>query len=266
MNSELDFLGYRVLRAQKKEDEFVLLNATPQKSNSFKDTLPLNQLNTVMYYKIASVDARYNESKTSEVIEVKRPDLIPPAPPRMDSVIVRDNKIYIQWIQSFSKDVKNYIIYKRGSTDTSKTWKQLITVRNIDTSFSDTDVQPGTTYYYCVQAIDEGNLKSIISDPMSVYLSKSPTALNGVKNLSSYVARQYKYIELSWQNSEEDAKEVWIYRTSPGEELSLAAVLPSSKKRYVDEDVKPSTIYKYSLKILYKDGRSSKMQRIEVSY
>ncbi|MBN8838108.1 MAG: fibronectin type III domain-containing protein [Sphingobacteriia bacterium] len=265
-NTEMDFLGYRVLRAQKKEDEFVILNATPQNITSFKDTLPMNQLNTVMYYKIAAVDARYNESAPTAYIEVKRPDLIPPAPPRMDSVKIRDNKIYIQWVKSFSKDVSGYIIYKKASTDTTKTWRQLISVKSQDTSYTDADVQPGATYYYSVQAVDEGNLKSAISDPKSVYIEKAATALKGVKNIAPYVARQYKYIELSWQNNEPEANQYWVYRSSPGEELALVKVLPANIKRYVDEDVKNGATYKYAIKVVYKNGKSSKMERVEVAY
>ena len=87
-----------------------------------------------------------------------------------------------------------------------------------------------------------------------------------MRNIVSYVSTLNKYIELSWQNSEQDAIEYWIYRSSAGEELSLFSVLPSTKKRYVDEDVKPSSSYKYAIKILYKDGRSSDMVRIEVNY
>ena len=266
INTEPDLLGYRILRAQRKEDEFVVLEASPQVKNLFKDTLPLDQLNAVMYYKIAAVDLRYNESKASEIIEVKRPDLIPPAPPRLDIVEERNKQLYIEWVKSFSQDVESYHIYKKASNDTSKTWNKIAVAKNTDTSFIDKDVIAGVTYYYTVEAVDYGTLLSPRTDPLSASVAKAEEVKKGVRNIVSYVSTLNKYIELSWQNSEQDAIEYWIYRSSAGEELSLFSVLPSTKKRYVDEDVKPSTVYKYAIKVLYKDGRSSDMVRIEVNY
>jgi len=265
-NTEPDLLGYRILRAQRKEDEFVILEAKPQVSNNFKDTLPTDQLNSVMYYRIAAVDLRYNESKASEIIEIRRPDHIPPAPPRLDIVEERNKQIYIEWIKSFSDDVESYNIYKMASSDTSKTWKKILVAKNTDTSFIDKDVIAGVTYYYTVEAVDYGALLSPRTDPLSTSVAKAEKIKKGVRNIVSYVSTLNKYIELSWQSNEEDAIEYWIYRSSAGQELSLVSVLPSSKKRFVDEDVKPSSSYKYAIKVLYKDGRSSKMERVEVVY
>jgi len=265
-NTEPDLLGYRILRAQRKEDEFVILEAKPQVSNNFKDTLPTDQLNSVMYYRIAAVDLRYNESKASEIIEIRRPDHIPPAPPRLDIVEERNKQIYIEWIKSFSDDVESYNIYKMASSDTSKTWKKILVAKNTDTSFIDKDVIAGDTYYYTVEAVDYGALLSPRTDPLSTSVAKAEKIKKGVRNIVSYVSTLNKYIELSWQSNEEDAIEYWIYRSSAGQELSLVSVLPSSKKRFVDEDVKPSSSYKYAIKVLYKDGRSSKMERVEVVY
>lgn len=265
-NKELDFLGYRILRAQKKEDEFVLLNATPQNMNLYNDTLPVDQLNTVMYYRLAAVDARYNESKQSEILEVRRPDFIPPAPPRMDLAKVVNDQVHIEWIKSFSKDVENYIIFKRIAADTTNTWTQIITAKNTDTAYLDADVKPGNTYYYSVQAIDMGKLKSQVSEPISVTLEKASTAFKGIKSIVPFVSRQYKYIELSWQNSEPDAETFWVYRTSPGQDLSLVKVIPAKTKKYVDEDVVAGTVYKYAIKVVYNNGRSSRMERVEVNY
>ena len=107
---------------------------------------------------------------------------------------------------------------------------------------------------------------SPLTETLSASVAKAEEVKKGVKNIVSYVSTLNKYIELSWQNNEEDANEYWIYRSSAGQELSLVSVLPSTKKRFVDEDVKPSSSYKYAIKVLYKDGRSSKMERIEVAY
>ncbi|MFC4233249.1 hypothetical protein ACFOW1_15210 [Parasediminibacterium paludis] len=265
-NTEPDLLGYRVLRVLKRDGEFAILNATPQGKNIFLDTLPLNQLNSAMFYKVVAVDQRYNESKASDIVAIKRPDIIPPAPPRLAVVVEKDKQMYLEWIKSFSKDVASYNIYKLISSDTSKTWNKIATAKNTDTAYIDKAVTAGNTYYYTVEAVDSSALLSPRSEPLSASIKKAEEIKKGVKNIVTYVSTLYKYIELSWQNTEEDAKEYWVYRSTSGEALSLISVLPASKKRYVDEDVKPSTEYKYAIKVLYKDGRSSKMERADVVY
>jgi hypothetical protein len=265
-NQESDLLGYRILKAQKKEDEFVLINASPQSVNLFNDSLPLDQLNTVMYYKIHAVDVRYNESQASAIIEVLRPDKIPPTPTHLEEVKLINKKVSINWVKSISKDVKTYNLYRRNSLDTTNSWQLIYSANSNDSIYLDEDINTGITYYYSIEVVDQGNLKSNISEVMSINIPKAEGVKKGIKNLASYVATQYKYVELSWQNNETEAKEFWIYRSSPGQELSLIRMQNANQKRFVDEDVNRSNTYTYAIKVLYNDGKSSLMEKIVVNY
>ena len=121
----------------KKDDEYVSLNATSENKNQFWDTRPLNQLNTLVYYKVTALDNRYKESGMSDLIELRSPDKIPPAPPRIERVVAKENQIQIDWIKSFSGDVDGYIISKQTSSDFSKNWKIISQLTNRDSTFLD---------------------------------------------------------------------------------------------------------------------------------
>jgi uncharacterized protein len=267
-NTEIDLLGYRVLRVLKKEDEYVSMNATPDINTIFHDTLPLNQLNTLVYYKVVALDNRYNESGMSDFVELRRPDKIAPAPPRIEKAEAKENAIKINWIPSFSSDVEYYLINRQSSADSLKQWKTIAQVSKNDTAYIDNDVKPNINYTYSIVALDFGKLKSVPSFTYSASIIKvvEPTRKT-IKNLNAFASRQYKYIELNWQLAEPEAEEVWIYKTIAGsDEIALMANLSTSKKKYIDEDITPNTKYAYYFKVVYKDGSASKMEKLEVEY
>ena len=79
-NDELDLFGYRVFRANSLHEEFSQITAESVYANCFTDTISLKTLTKKVYYKILAVDQRQNWSAFSEVLEVGRPDVVPPAP------------------------------------------------------------------------------------------------------------------------------------------------------------------------------------------
>ena len=80
-NAEADLYGYKVFRGYFKNQEFSQLTKLVLIPNSFKDTINMKALNSKVYYKIIALDNRYNESKFSEIIEIKKQDKIPPSSP-----------------------------------------------------------------------------------------------------------------------------------------------------------------------------------------
>ena len=269
-NIEPDFLGYRVFRSFNNGKVYAVLNGTPFAQTGFKDTLSLNQLNSNVYYRIAALDNRFNESGQSDSIHLNRPDTIAPAPASIKSVTVMDAKsIQINWHKSFSADVKNYLLFRKEGTDSSSTWKQLGELNNTDTSYTDKNIQPATDYAYKIQAVDFGNLKSNFSAPFTAKVAKTDTKNKAINNLNAYVSHDKQYIELNWGVSKiENVKEYLIYRTVNNNEqnVSLIATLPADKKIFDDSDVKLNSVYTYYIKAIYKAGGYSNLEKIEVIY
>jgi hypothetical protein len=265
-NKEADMLGYRVLRATSKTAEFVVLNAKPGGALTFLDTVPVKQLNESIFYKIAAIDNRYNESQQSQIVEVKRPDKIPPTPARLRAVTYKEGRMHVSWIPSFSKDVVSYSLFRLASDDTSHTWKQVATLKNTDTTYTDRNITENTKYSYSIQAMDDANLLSRLSAVLSENVPKDRALKKGVRNFNTYVSREYKYIELNWQDNDAATNEYWLYRASGNGKLTLIVTLPGKTRKYVDEDLRASTSYRYAIKVVYKDGTGSKMEKTAVTY
>lgn len=265
-NTETDLMGYRLLKSTAAEKEFVVINATPVSGTIFHDTIPVKQLNAAVFYKIVAVDRRYNESALSAMAEVKRQDKIPPAPARLKAVSARGNRLYVSLVQSFSKDVVAYTIFRKASDDTARTWKVVASLDKTDTVYADKDVKEKVQYLYAVQAVDGANLVSPLSLEVSGSLPENKTLKKGVNNFNVYVARQYKYIELNWQNNDDATSEYRLYRATGTGKITLIAALPAASKKYVDENLKANTTYRYAIKVVYKDGKGSGMQQLEAAY
>lgn len=270
MNTEPDFLGYRVFRSFSNRKNYILLNGTPFSAAGFKDTLSLNQLNANVYYRVSALDNRFNESAQSDSVHLNRPDTIPPAPASIKSITVQENKsVQLIWAKSVSADVKNYILYRKTGTDSSSGWAQLAELSNTDTVYTDKNIQAATDYIYRMQAVDFGNLKSSFSTPFTARIAKGDTKNKAINNLNAYVSHDKQYIELNWSVSKTDnVKEYQIYRSVNNDlqNVNLIATLPADKKIFDDNDVRLNSVYTYYVKAIYKAGGYSNPEKIEVTY
>ena len=121
-------------------------------------------------------------------------------------------------------------------------------------------------YSYAIQAVDDANLVSEMSPAVVGSVPSGSELKKGVHNLNTYVSRQYKYIELNWQSGDDAASEYWLYKAAGAGKLSLIATLPVATKKYVDEDLRAATHYRYAIKVVYKNGTGSQLEKIEVAY
>ncbi len=81
MNEEKDFLGYRVFRGFTAKEEPSQLTVSPIAINQFTDTIAIKNLNAKVNYQAVAVDKRFNHSNKSEVLQLEKPDVIPPTTP-----------------------------------------------------------------------------------------------------------------------------------------------------------------------------------------
>ncbi|MBK8723817.1 MAG: hypothetical protein IPL95_16675 [Saprospiraceae bacterium] len=85
----------------------------PHKTNIFYDSISLQTHTEEIYYRISAVDFRSNYSEYSDVLELKKPDKVPPSPPTFYDFKFRKNKIQLAWYPSDAKDVVAYLLYKK---------------------------------------------------------------------------------------------------------------------------------------------------------
>jgi uncharacterized protein len=202
LNKEIDLMGYRLYKSNSDEHEFSLIREGFSDNDSiqkpvqiiFKDTVTLNSLTPYIYYKIIALDFNFNQSESSEVLKVKRPDKIPPTTPVFKNVIVRQNEVELHFALSESEDVLEQYLYRKLKADAP--WELLSKVDNKSTSYIDKKLKQGTVYFYSLRAKDDSNLFSEYAKP--VYGKPFDNGMRPpIKNL--VIKKDDKDISLSWE-------------------------------------------------------------------
>ena len=112
LGKENDIEGYRVYRANAKDQTYNPISSTIP-DTLFQDTITLNTLTKHIYYRIVAVDRNKNNSPYSDILELKRPDIVPPVAPVIDDFKSGDKSMEIHWVCSNSEDVVKQILYRR---------------------------------------------------------------------------------------------------------------------------------------------------------
>lgn len=163
-NTEKDFMGYQLLKANESDHEFSIVEDTYKDSLgattfTLHDSTTLKSLTPYVYYKLIAFDTHYNQSESSKIIELKRPDTIPPVSPIIKNFKLSDSSITILFANSSSVDVvSNYLL--RREVNKEKFDTVFVNKDNKVVSFTDTKFTGGKQYEYTMIAKDDSKLIS----------------------------------------------------------------------------------------------------------
>lgn len=262
-NLEPDFLGYRVFRANLEDEEFTQITFEPTPNNGFTDNVKIKTLNSKVYYKIRAYDKRYNPSEFSEVLVLKKPDIIPPTQPVFKSFKTESNKVLLQWITSSSEDAAKTLVYKKEKGKEAM-WELVGDIPITEHSFEDTSVSSNTVYLYTLITMDESGLESKPITPLTISMPKSKTP--EIDRLNAIVNRENRTILVNWKYNQNNVEEYSLYKAAENEKLTLYKVFNGDVNKFVDTKLKVNTTYDYGLRALLSDGRKSKIKLIRVEY
>jgi len=159
------YFGYRVFRGNGRHEEFSQLTDKAIKQAFYDDHITLKTLTKKVFYKIVAVDQRQNQSGFSEVFEMERPDIVPPASPYIKKIISGDKGLVINWVKSASEDVDKQLLYRniKGLKD----WALIKNISADSTFYIDQTVEPGMTYRYLLLAVDKAGNESKSISPVA---------------------------------------------------------------------------------------------------
>lgn len=261
-NKETDLKGYKLFYANNLNEEFVEKTKDFCKPNAFTDTISLNNLDSVIYYKIVAVDSNFNHSKPSTPLRLVKPDKIAPVPPVFILVNSTQKGLFIKWNNSTSTDLKSTSLLRIENTKETliKEFKKIDT-----TSFYyDSLVKPQINYQYKLIATDKsGN----IAFSKSNYQIFEPGYRNAVANFTATPNIEKKLIALSWAAPNDPVFSYRIYRSKNNEPPILLKTLKSEMVFYNDKDLNQNNIYSYTLEAIFMSGVHSKMSlAVKVNY
>lgn len=266
-NVELDLKGYSILKANRPNQEFTRMNKQEFMESNYVDTVNLKSFNEKVYYKIVALDNRYNESVPSEVLELKRPDRIPPTNAIFTNYEIKEDGILLLWQNSASEDVVKHIIYRKQVADAEQNeWENIYETDDATiVEFVDDETNLDTKYLYTIVAIDSAGLESDPSPPISA--NTLPELIKPeIKGLYANVNRELGEIQLSWRYKEPNVQEIQIFKKETGKEFGLLTTLPPNRKQFLDQQLSPNTNYSYGFKAIFTDGAVSKWSEVEVIY
>jgi fibronectin type 3 domain-containing protein len=246
-NTEPDIYGYRVYRANAPEEEFSQLTVKPIGDTLFTDKVSLKTLTRHVYYKVMATDKRQNYSRFSAVLEIERPDIVPPVPPVVTDIYSTTKGVTIQFVHSTSSDVVTEYILRREAGNSK--WDTCGIITQLDSLFTDSPGTSATRYEYMPEARDKAGLVSKTMQLVSGVKLAVPPAKPILKAMAKKTESK---IELQWQPVPQG--QFQIYRAGDEGKLHLYTTLDSQNSSFTDKNVKPGHTYRYQLKYVGENG------------
>ncbi|WP_378187378.1 hypothetical protein ACE939_03395 [Aquimarina sp. W85] len=265
-NQEKDIKGYIVRKANLRTEKTIPINTDLIVTTTFTDTIQIKSLNSSVFYQVVALDKRYNVSKLSKKLEVKKPDIVPPVPPIFKDFNSTKEGIFLRWINSSSQDVVAHKLYKKELTadQTKNGWHLIFTTDSI-ANYLDKNITTGSKYKYKIIAIDENQLLSETATPITITANMIVNS-SSIKGFSFYADREEKKITISWKKMPSSVTEVLVYRSKNQEKPMLWRQLLPNTNQLVDTRVNPDNTYTYILKAIFANGEIPQTKAVEVIY
>jgi uncharacterized protein len=267
-NTEKDLAGYRVFRTNLVNNELMPITDSVWLENTFIDSVNLKSLNRKIYYTIRAVDRRANESPYAQLIQLTKPDIIPPSSPVMAGYEIKEEGIKIMWVNSSSEDVASHTIYRKENSANNAQWELVGVVKEkTSNELLDKKCEEGHTYSYTVIATDSAMLESTPVLPLTVTMVEKRVK-KAFKQMEANVDRDNRIIVLNWQALPVNKKIKYyeLYRGEGKKAINLYQQLSPAIVTFTDKQLQVNTIYKYGLRAVYEDGKNSDFIIQNVTY
>jgi len=264
-NEEADLFGYKVYFSNSPEAEFSQITKKAIADTFYLDTVPKVSLSKKIYYKIISLDTRYNESKLSKLLVLDRPDFVPPVAPEFNKVLSSDSSVYIEWKDSPSNDVVNHVLIR--SIDGHSNWKVIASFDTIVKAnhYNDLDLKSDTVYRYGIFAVDNSKNQSAVENTFTAKLLNKKNR-EQIAKFKAFADRDNKAISLTWKYDSDNVYKFLIYKAIDNAPLVLYNNVAGTERSYIDEDQRINTKVTYKICALFNDGASSSLSELIIEY
>ncbi|MBC7919964.1 MAG: hypothetical protein H7Z75_02645 [Ferruginibacter sp.] len=261
LGKEPDLYGYLVYYANAADHQFTPVTQDFLVDSTFTDSISLRTLTEKIYYRIVAFDKNRNPSPYSEVLELKKPDKVPPVPAVFTDFRVTDTTVTMNWAPSSSTDLASQILYRR---EKEGDWVEYGKLNKTQNAFVDKTVKKQTWYEYSLVAVDDAGLVSEQSFPLHVRVYDSGVRKK-IEAFSAVESPDGKAIVLSWRYPVKECRLV-IYRAFNDGGLLTYQSIPSEEVSFVDTRIRKGN-YAYAIKAIYEDGGESPLTKpVQVNF
>jgi fibronectin type 3 domain-containing protein len=234
--------SYNIYRSTTSGGEGSTPYMTGVTTTSFTDTGLTN--GTTYYYEVSAVNASGQSPVTSQVSATPQ---APPAAPTNVTATAGNAQVTLSW--SASSGATSYDIYRSTTSggEGNTPYKTGVT----STSFTDTGLTNGTTYYYEVSAVNSVGQSSVSSEASATPQVAAPPAPTGLTATAGNAQ-----VSLSWTAST-GATSYNIYRsTASGGEGSTPYMTGVATTSFTDSGLTNGTTYYYEVSAVNAGGQS----------
>lgn len=260
-NREKDLRGYKVYFANQLDHDFIEASKGFLYASYFLDTVDITMLTPHIYYYVVACDNSYNYSKHSDTLEVKFPDLNPPAIVLLEDFRVDNGAVTARWRRSVSDDVANYFIFRKP--EGHKHWECIYIATPDDVedgllTFRDYPTPSSTPYNYCIEALDYSQKSSGKNGEFTVQV-KGPSTIDVKINLKAACDKKTKRATLTWDYQYTSDREHYgvIYRSIDGGEYRDIATFKRGETTFTDYKVKEGEKVSYYIQLVLGKGKKS---------
>ncbi|MCX6830957.1 MAG: hypothetical protein NT028_02355 [candidate division Zixibacteria bacterium] len=190
----------------------------------------------------------------------------PPQPSQLSSFAVSETEMNITWTKSNATDFAGYMLFRSTSAGVDSTSILVKTETNSGTtSYSDTDLKVGVTYFYALYTVDKSALMAKSNVIAAQTANNPPTAVT----LAAFVVSESE-VELDWSRSTaSDFASYQLFRSDSANVTGASALVQtqtnSATTTYRDIDRKPATDYYYAVFTADKAGLTSKSNIVKAT-
>ncbi len=262
LGDEIDLAGYMIYFSNSPDHVFSTVNPAPLGDTVYTDTIQVKTLTKKIYYRVKAVDTRWNYSEFSEILELSRPDFIPPTSPVFCNYKLSQEGMKLEWIPSSSNDVAGYELLILENSEL----KKRVYIEKQDGlkkyHYNHEEMNAGSKYTYIVSTLDDSGLKSDPSPPITINaIDLKPK--EAIRDLTLIMSEDGSSLSLKWTFHEPDKiKRYILYRSVEGASLVTYKSLPAEASSFEDHMIRKGVTYEYSIKAVYNNGKQTPFSNI----
>ena len=245
-------IGYRVYFSNSPDHSFIMRSGDLIQDTFYTERIMLQSLSEKILYRVASVDAGYGHSDYSEMLELKKPDIIPPTSGVFKSHQLDGTTVSIQWAPSSSIDLASQELWRK---EEGKEWTVIKTFDTKTDNYTDMALELKKTYSYALRGKDDDGLLSEFSSLLSINTPDSDIP-DPVKDLKVESDKSGSKVLLSWTYQNAVNYSFIIYKgESDSNPISYDYVEGITQAS--DFQVQTGEIYQYRIRVMDKSGNES---------
>lgn len=265
-NTEDDLRGYWLYWANDPNNEMSRVSEDVLKNTSYTYYLEVKSLAKEIFYCVRAEDVSYNKSEPSEILVVKRLDVIAPIIPVVLPIKSEFGFLNIRWNPSPSDDVKKIEIFKNNDKGNVNSWVLLDTLGSDNLNLNDNQIQIQESVQYKLRVIDDSGNVSDFSNIVQGLLA-FPSDSIFVKDLT--ISNNKKNTKLTWTYMNKISQldglpyQYVVYRETGNSGLDYLNTIDSLTTTFTDPDIQPNVLYNYAVRVKFDNGWTGALSEVK---